>query len=233
MQFNKESMQLLLLHDQEITFCVPTVVAQIIPLKTVGFFMDILKAGLTPHQEEAVAVEVAEVAVEAPPARANNTTAAAQDYPDQIPGVSKETWSAIVNLLKPSNTSTEKLSGKHMNVDFLLDSGASHHITGDVDLLTDLCEIPRSIIVLPNGKHTYATKEGSLHLGGDRTLTHVLFVPDLSCTLISLARLLRELSCFAIFIDKLCVIHDLCSKMPIGAGEEENGVYHFRGIVPA
>ena len=64
-QFNKESMQLLLLHDQEITFCVPTVVAQIIPLKTVGFFMDILKVGMTPHQEEVVAVEVAEVAVEA------------------------------------------------------------------------------------------------------------------------------------------------------------------------
>ena len=58
-------MQLLLLHDQEITFCVSTVVAQIIPLKTVGFFMDILKVGMTPHQEEVVAVEVAEVAVEA------------------------------------------------------------------------------------------------------------------------------------------------------------------------
>ena len=65
MQFNKKSMQLLLLHDQEITFCVSTVVAQIIPLKTVGFFMDILKVGMTPHQEEVVAVEVAEAAVEA------------------------------------------------------------------------------------------------------------------------------------------------------------------------
>ena len=60
-------------------------------------------------------------------------------------------------------------------------------MTGDVDLLTVLSKIPRSIIGLPNGKHMYATKQGSLHLGGDRILTQVLFVPDPSCTLISLA----------------------------------------------
>lgn len=70
-------------------------------------------------------------------------------------------------------------------------------------------------------------------LGNTMTLTHVLFVPDLSCTLISLARLLRELSCYAMFTDKVCVIQDRTSKMLIGAGEERNGVYHFRGEVTA
>lgn len=166
------------------------------------------------------------------PPRANNVVAANDVESSGIPGVSKETLAAIVNLLKPSTSSSETLSGKNTSVDFLIDSGASHHMTGDEDLLTDVYDIPSSIVVLPNGKHSYATKEGSLHLSSDRILTHVLYIPDLSCTLISLARLLREHSCFAIFTDKLCVIQDRSSKMPIGAGEEENGVYHFRGIVP-
>jgi len=148
--------------------------------------------------------------------------------------VSKEAWSAIKHLLKTENSaSTEKLSGKTKCVDFLIDSGASHHMTGFLDLLTEIYDIPHSVVVLPNAKHTIATKEGTLVLGANLKLTHVLFVPDLSCTLISVARLLRELDCYAMFTDKVCVIQDRTSKMMIGIGEERNGVYHLQGTVSA
>ncbi|XP_010495818.1 PREDICTED: uncharacterized protein LOC104772963 [Camelina sativa] len=166
--------------------------------------------------------------------RANNAQAFSEADLPNLPGVSKATWSAIVNLLKPDQTSgSDKLSGKHSCVKFLLDFGASHHMTGDDDLLVDTHDIPRSIVVLPNGKHTYATKEGTMILGDHVTLNRVLYVPDLSCTLISLARLCRELSCYTLFTDTLCVIQDRTSKMLIGAGEERDGVYHFLGAVSA
>ncbi|KAG7558923.1 Ribonuclease H-like superfamily [Arabidopsis thaliana x Arabidopsis arenosa] len=170
--------------------------------------------------------------------RANNAqtsppSAASTEFPD-IPGVSKEAWSAIKHLLKTeTSASSEKLSGKTNCVDFLIDSGASHHMTGFIDLLTEIYDIPHSVVVLPNDKHTIATKQGTLILGTNMKLTHVLFVPDLSCTLISVARLLRELHCFAMFTDKVCVIQDRISKTVIGVGEERNGVYHLQGTVSA
>ena len=166
--------------------------------------------------------------------RANNAQVSIEDEFSDMPDVSKETWAVIKGLLKSDqSTSHDKLSGKRSCVEFLLDSGASHHMTGDDALLVDIHDIPHSIIVLPNGKHTFATKEGTMLLGDHIQLTHVLYVPDLSCTLISLARLLREKSCFALFTDKFCVIQDRTSKMLIGAGEERDGVYHFRGVVSA
>ncbi|KAG7593962.1 GAG-pre-integrase domain [Arabidopsis thaliana x Arabidopsis arenosa] len=167
--------------------------------------------------------------------RANNAQVSPfDDSAHDLPGVSKETWFAIVNLLKTDQSQNhEKLSGKKSSVEFLLDSGASHHMTGDEELLVEIQDIPRSIIVLPNGKHTFATKEGTMLLGENIRLNRVLFVPDLSCTLISLARLLRDMSCFALFTDKVCVLQDRTTKMLIGAGEERDGVYHFKGAVSA
>ncbi|XP_010477808.1 PREDICTED: uncharacterized protein LOC104756850 [Camelina sativa] len=162
--------------------------------------------------------------------RANNAQALSEvEFPD-LPGVSKATWSAIVNLLKPDQTSG---SDKHYCVEFLLDSGASHHMIGDDDLLVDAHDIPRSIVVLSNGNNTFATKEGTMILGDHVKLNRVLYVPDLSCTLISLARICRELFCYALFIDTLSVIHDHTLKMLIGAGEERDGVSHFHGAVSA
>ncbi|XP_010497092.1 PREDICTED: uncharacterized protein LOC104774122 [Camelina sativa] len=166
--------------------------------------------------------------------RANNAQAFSEAELPDLPGVSKATWSAIVNLLKPDQTSGfDKLSGKHSCVEFLLDSGASHHMIGDDDLLVDAHDIPRSIVVLPNGNNTFATKEGTMILGDHVKLNCVLYVPDLSCTLISLARICRELSCYALFTDTLGVIQDHTLKMLIGAGEERDGVSHFRGVVSA
>lgn len=153
------------------------------------------------------------------------------EFPD-ILGVSKEAWYAIVNLLKSDNGSHhEKLSSKTDCVDFLLDSGAPHHMTGDLALLSDVHDIPQSVIVLPNSKLTFATKGGTFFLDNTMKLKRVFFVPDLSCTRISLARLLRELDYFAMFTGKFCVIYDHTSKMLSGVGEERNEVYHFRGAV--
>lgn len=91
--------------------------------------------------------------------RANNAQVEVESETSIPPGVSKETWSAIVNLLQSTTASCDKISGKTKCVDFLLDYGVSHHMMGDVDLVNDTIDIPQSIIVLPNGKHTFVTKE--------------------------------------------------------------------------
>lgn len=92
-------------------------------------------------------------------------------------------------------------------------------MTGYLDLLTSIHDILTSVIVLPNGNHTFASKEETLVPRDSIKLAHVLFVLDLNSTLISLAHLLRELKCFDFFTDKLCLIQNPTLKMLIEAGE--------------
>ena len=60
-----------------------------------------------------------------------------------------------------------------------------------------------------------------------------MFVPDFDCTLISVAKLLKQTCCVAIFTDTLCFLQDRFSRTLIGAGEEREGVYYFTGVFAA
>lgn len=70
---------------------------------------------------------------------------------------------------------------------------------GKIELLTDLHEILPCLVTLPNGENAYAVKEESLFWGGN--MHHVLFVPNMNCTLIYVAKLLHELNCTVTFAD--------------------------------
>ncbi|XP_010496910.1 PREDICTED: uncharacterized protein LOC104773936, partial [Camelina sativa] len=100
----------------------------------------------------------------------------------------------LINLLEAqrSNTSSEKLSGKTHLSDVVLDTGASHHMTGDLSLLVDVFDIIPSPVTKPDGHPSWATKCGSLPLSSAYLLTNVLFVPNLNCTLISVSKLLKQ-----------------------------------------
>ena len=135
---------------------------------------------------------------------------------------------------------SDKLSGKKEKLllfgmdrryDIIIDSGASHRMTGEARLLTDIVAIALCPISLPNGHITWATCHGSLNLGDRLTLRRVFLVPSLSITLISVPHLLRDVASFLLFTKQFCLIQDLISKTLIGAGREHNGVYHYEGAV--
>ncbi|KAL3647015.1 hypothetical protein CASFOL_007983 [Castilleja foliolosa] len=83
-------------------------------------------------------------------------------------------------------------------------------------------------VVLPDGTSVVATEAGKLCLGDGIYIHHVLCVPKLQCTLISVSKLAKELNCFVTFTDAVCVIQDRDSRILIGAGEQRDGVYLFR-----
>lgn len=68
-----------------------------------------------------------------------------------------------------------------------------------------------------------ATKQGDLCLGGDLWLRGVLYSPELTCSLISVAKLLKVCKGSIIFTDELCVLQDRTTRTVIGAGEECGG----------
>ena len=55
----------------------------------------------------------------------------------------------------------------------------------------------------------------------------MLFVPSLTCNLISIAQLINDLVCTVIFTPKLCVIQGHSMRRLIGMGEQQRRVYLF------
>jgi len=123
------------------------------------------------------------------------------------------------------------LSGKTCLTDVVIDTGASHHMTGDCSILVNVFDIVPSPVTKPDGKASRATKCGTLPLSSSYQLHDVLYVPDFDCTLISVSKLLKQTSSIAIFTDTLCFLQDRFSRTLIGAGEEREGVYYFTGVV--
>ncbi|XP_061345862.1 uncharacterized protein LOC133291594 [Gastrolobium bilobum] len=86
----------------------------------------------------------------------------------------------------------EKLTGKAINLPWLIDSGASQHMTGSINLLIDVVPVERLAVNLPNGSITYAEHQGTIVLSQHLKLTNVLYVPQLCCNLISVSQLLQQ-----------------------------------------
>lgn len=77
----------------------------------------------------------------------NNTCSTLSINNDQI--------AQLLQLLRQtsqSNISSERLSGKRNLSDIIIDTGASHHMTGNLSLLTNVMDIIPSSVQFPNGR---------------------------------------------------------------------------------
>ncbi|KAH9685450.1 retrovirus-related pol polyprotein from transposon RE1 [Citrus sinensis] len=89
-------------------------------------------------------------------------TLSAQDWAALAATLTDDQWATMVNMLNSQNkdVSKEKLSGK-----WILDTGASRHMTGSRELMTGL----------PNGTCSHAQCEGTVEFGNNLRLNHVLY----------------------------------------------------------
>ena len=71
------------------------------------------------------------------------------------------------------------MSGKFDNTSWIIDTGATHHVTRENSWLFDIKNI-HCPMGLPNGDTVIASMEGSVYLSDMITLHHVLYVPNLS-----------------------------------------------------
>ena len=62
-------------------------------------------------------------------------------------------------------------------------------MVGDLHKLQDMRDIPNCPVGLPNGSQSFATKEGTIKIDKYLTLDNVLYVPGLTCHLISVSQL--------------------------------------------
>ncbi|KAJ1410810.1 Gag-polypeptide of LTR copia-type [Sesbania bispinosa] len=143
-------------------------------------------------------------------------------------GLNDEQWQALLNILNNAKIgATKRLTGKCSSLHWILDTGASHHMTGRIDYLSHVRDVIECPVRLPNGEQTAATKEGTVVLSDKLRLANVLYVPSLQCNLISVSQLINESNCIVQFTDKFCAIQDRILRMVIGAGELREGLYYL------
>ncbi|CAO2817703.1 unnamed protein product [Amaranthus hypochondriacus] len=149
-------------------------------------------------------------------------------FNDILPGIPKVQWQHFLDWLGHSSTSDSR---NHLNGStscWLIDSGASHHVTGNFDLLSNIHNVTNCPIGLPDGKQVVSTMKGDVKLCSDIVLRNVFYVPDLQCNLISVTQLTDDMSCVLLFTKTFCVIQDLQLRTLIGVGERRDGLYYFR-----
>ena len=152
-----------------------------------------------------------------------------------VPGLTHEQWASLTALLEQQKPSPipDKLNGKHQTGELILDTGASYHMTGELRLLSETTDIVSCPVSFADGSQVKASKSGLLKFSDKITLTNVLYVPNLNCTLLSVAKLLKQTRCLVVFIDALCILRDRFTRILIGAGEERDGVYVYRDVTMA
>ncbi|WKA11474.1 hypothetical protein VitviT2T_028969 [Vitis vinifera] len=139
-----------------------------------------------------------------------------------------EQWKALAGLIGNAQVPDDRLKGKFDTKSWIIDTGATHHMTGDLSWLFDTIALFECPVGLPNGESVVATQSGSVRLSNNITLQNVLYVLKLNCNLLSVSQLTDDLHCIVQFNSYMCAIQDHTREL-IGTGVRRDGLYYFGG----
>lgn len=126
-----------------------------------------------------------------------------------IPGLSNEHVQLLVSLFNNQKSEPqERMTGKNFNTMWIIDSGATNHMTGKRERFCSLRKTGGINIGLPDVEDVTADMEGIVNLDTCFKLNHVLYVPKLKCELISISQLMDEGDYHVQLTQILCVIQD-------------------------
>ncbi|KAL6318088.1 hypothetical protein AAG906_035233 [Vitis piasezkii] len=109
---------------------------------------------------------------------------------------------------------------------WIVDTGASDHMTGDAAILQNYKPSNgHSSVHIADGSKSKIAGTGSIKLTKDLYLDSVFHVPNLDCNLLSISKLARDLQCVTKFYPNSCVFQDLKSGKMIGSAELCSGLY--------
>jgi len=101
--------------------------------------------------------------------------------------------------------STEQQTGVSSLSPWIMDTGASHHLTGRFETLTNVREMPPVLIIMADGREQVSYKEGSISLGSHLVMKSIYYVEELKSDLMSLGQLMDENKCVVQLADRFLV----------------------------
>lgn len=91
---------------------------------------------------------------------------------------------------------------------WIIDSGATHHVSHDKDLFESLSDSLNRSVTLPTGQNINIKRIGQIRLNEYLLLTNVLYIPDFRLNLLSISQLTKDLGCRVMFDQNSCLIQD-------------------------
>lgn len=89
-----------------------------------------------------------------------------------------------------------------LSTNWILDNGATNHMVHSLKFFTSITSIVQISIRLPNGDMAKVTHIGTMQLSPTLTLENVLFIPTFSFNLVSISKLIQNLSFYCIFLSR-------------------------------
>ena len=127
-----------------------------------------------------------------------------------------------------ANTGNVSSCLTHSSTPWILDTGASDHISGNKDLFSSLTfPFPLPTITLANGSQTIAKGIDSVCPLPFLPFTSVLYIPNFPFNLISISKLTRDLHCIFAFSHNSVTLQDRRTGKTIGIGHESQGLFHL------
>ncbi|XP_074301707.1 uncharacterized protein LOC141633129 [Silene latifolia] len=113
--------------------------------------------------------------------------------------------------------------------DWIVDSGASDHMTAHKSYFSSLRILSKPIVVgLPDGSTKLVHSIGDIQLHPLLILHDVLFIPDFKLNLLSVGKLLSTSHMLIHFSVDSCIIQDPASKRTVAVGHREAGLYKLK-----
>ena len=133
--------------------------------------------------------------------------------------------SSIASIAQIGNVST---CLTHSSAPWILDTGASDHISGNKDIFSSLTfSSPLPTITLANGSQTIAKGISFVCPLPSLPLTSVLYVLDFPFNLISISKLTRDLHCILTFSHNSVTLYNRSTGKMIGIGHESQDLFHL------
>lgn len=99
---------------------------------------------------------------------------------------------------------------------WIIDSGVSNHMTGDVSQISNYHKRSEKIFVkVINGNLSEIIGTRNVEITKDYVLKYVLYVPNLKSTLLSISKITEDRHCMVIFTHYNCLIQDSTSEKMI------------------
>ncbi|KAL2241477.1 UNVERIFIED_CONTAM: Retrovirus-related Pol polyprotein from transposon TNT 1-94 [Sesamum indicum] len=109
---------------------------------------------------------------------------------------------------------------------WIIDSGATSHICGDIRLFQSFTAPTHSLTIhLPNGQTQVVSHVGSVTISPDITLTNVLHIPTFSVNLLSVRQLCQAMPVEFRFLKSHCILQDLRNKRVMATGDLIGNLY--------